>query len=38
MQTIHVKDKSFIFFLSHQEIQQAVERIGAEINTTYNGL
>ncbi len=38
MQTIHVKDKSFIPFLSHQEIQQAVERIGAEINTTYNGL
>lgn len=38
MHTIQVKDKTFISYLSEQEIQEAIARIGQEINKNYSGL
>lgn len=38
MHTIQVKGKTFIPYLSEQEIQQAVTRISQEINKNYDGL
>jgi len=37
MNTIQVHDKSFIGFLSHEEILSQVERIANQINTDYQG-
>jgi hypoxanthine phosphoribosyltransferase len=37
MKTIQVHDKSFIGFLSHEEILTQVERIANQINTDYYG-
>ena len=37
MNTIQVHDKSFISFLSHEEILTQVERIANQINTDYHG-
>jgi len=37
MNTIQVHDKSFIGFLSHEEILSQVERIANQINTDYHG-
>ena len=37
MNTIQVHDKSFISFLSHEEILTQVERIAQQINTDYSG-
>ena len=38
MPTIQVKDKTFVPYLNEQEIQEAVTRIGQEINKNYDGL
>jgi hypoxanthine phosphoribosyltransferase len=37
MHSIQIHDKSFIEFLSHEEILTQVERIAQQINTDYSG-